>query len=76
MRRKKDEFVEAFRELRSVEERDPAIVGMPDESDVMELEFVEELVEPLHEIAGMARLSPVDASSQVVDEATLNECRS
>lgn len=40
---------------------------MPNESNVVQVEFVEELVEPSHEIVGTTRLGSVDASSDVVD---------
>jgi hypothetical protein len=40
---------------------------VPDESNVVYVEFVEELVEPTQEIVGTTRPASVDASSDVVD---------
>jgi hypothetical protein len=66
-RRQQDELVEPFGELERVEGCDPAPIGVPNESDVVDVEFVEDLVEPTHEVAGTAGLLPVDASPDVVD---------
>ena len=65
--REQDEPVEAFGERERVEGCYPTAVGVRDESDVVELEFIEDLIEPTHEIARMARLPSVDAAPDVVD---------